>query len=407
MGAPELDGARLLADLDALAAIGGGPDGGVNRVAYSAADVAARVWVREAMLSLGMQARRDEALNVMGRHEGLESHLKPLALGSHTDTVPNGGRFDGALGVVAGLACVRALRDAGLRLRHPVEVIDFAAEEATLGAGTIGSLAMTGRLPAGAMQRLAWDGRPAAEHLRDAGLDARALNRAVRPRRCLAAYLELHIEQGAVLDAAGVPIGVVDGIVGIRRCAVTFAGQANHSGTTPMAGRRDALVAAAPFVSGVPDVAASAGVVATVGVLRVHPGAPSVIPGLVEMEVDVRGQDEEALDRAESALTRLAERHGGELRPTSSTAPVRSGAVVAAALEAAARDLGLPCRRMWSGAGHDAMVIGEHIPQAMAFVPSRGGISHAPEEFTPADRCVDGARVMLRALQLLDERLEA
>jgi beta-ureidopropionase / N-carbamoyl-L-amino-acid hydrolase len=402
----DLDGARLLADLDHLAAIGAEPSGGVSRVAYSAADIEARIWVRDTMLGLGMQARRDEALNLIGRHPGRESHLKPLALGSHTDTVPDGGRFDGALGVVAGLACVRALRDADVQLRHPVEVIDFAAEEATLGGGTIGSRAMTGRLPAGAMQRLAWDGRPAAAHLRDAGVDPRGLNRAVRPRRCLAAYLELHIEQGGTLDAAGVPIGVVEAIVGIRRYTATFAGRANHAGTTAMADRSDALVMAAPFVIGVRDAAVAAGVVGTVGVLRARPGAPNVVPGHVELEAEVRGPDEAVLDRVEADIGALAERQGGRLTRTSASPLVRSHPEMVAALEASARQLGLPCRRLYSWAGHDAMVIGELIPQAMAFVPSRDGISHSPDEFTPPERCVDGARVLLHALQVLDERLD-
>jgi N-carbamoyl-L-amino-acid hydrolase len=402
----ELDGARMLADLDHLATIGAEPAGGVSRVAYSAADLEARAWVRETMLGLGMQARLDEALNIMGRYPGREAHLKPLALGSHTDTVPNGGRFDGALGVVAALACVRALHEAGVRLRHPVEVIDFAAEEATLGSGTLGSRAMTGLLPAGALQQPAWDGRPAAAHLREAGIDPRGLYRAVRPRRSLAAYLELHIEQGGTLDAAGIPIGVVDGIVAIRRCAATFAGQANHAGTTPMADRRDALVMAAPFVLGVRDAAAAAGIVGTVGVLRVHPGAPNVIPGQVELEVEIRGMDEAVLDQVEAELGALAERRGGRLRRASAGSPVRSDPVMVAALESACAALGLPWRRMPSGAGHDAMIIGQRVSQAMLFVPSTDGVSHSPEELTPPERCVDGARVLLRALLELDERLD-
>jgi beta-ureidopropionase / N-carbamoyl-L-amino-acid hydrolase len=402
---PELDGARLLADLDHLATIGADPAGGVSRLAYSAADVEARGWVRETMLGLGMEVRRDEALNVMGRYPGGEAGLKPLAVGSHTDTVPNGGRFDGALGVVAGLACVRALHDAGVRLRHPVEVIDFAAEEATLGTGTLGSLAMTGGLVRDALARPAWDGRPAVMHLRDAGLEVGGLNRAVRPRRVVAAYLELHIEQGGVLEAAGLPIGVVDGIVGIRRFAVTFTGRANHAGTTPMADRRDALVMAAPFVLGVREAAVEAGIVGTVGTLRVHPGAPSVIPGGVDLEAEVRGLEEEALDAAEERLAALAERLGGELRRTSAKPGVRAAPALVEAIETACEARGLAHRRMVSGAGHDAMVLGRFVPAAMVFVPSRGGISHSPDEFTPPERCIEGAQVLLGALLELDRAL--
>lgn len=402
---PELDGQRLLADLEDLAAIGADERGGVSRMAYSAADVEARAWVVDRMLELGMQVRRDEALNVIGRYAGRDAGLKPLALGSHTDTVPNGGRLDGALGVVGALACVRALNSAGALLRHPVEVIDFAAEEATLGTGTVGSLAMTGRLGRNAMVVPAWDGRPAAAHIQAAGLDPRGLGRCARPRRCLAAYLELHIEQGPVLEAAGVPIGVVVGIVGIRRYAVLFRGQANHAGTTPMADRRDALVMAAPFVVGVRDAAAAAGVVGTVGTLRVDPGASNVIPGRVELSAEIRALDEADLDRVEGELRALASAHGGELRRTVQKAPVRSDPRLLEVIEAACEALGLAFHRMPSGAGHDAMVMGQHLPQAMVFVPSRGGISHSPEEFTEPERCVDGARVLLHALMTLDQRL--
>ena len=402
----ELDGDRLLADLESLAAIGADPGGGVSRVAYSPADIEGRAWVIDAMTELGMQVRRDEALNVIGRYSGSEASLKPIALGSHTDTVPNGGRFDGALGVVAALACVRSLRNAGTQLRHPVEVIDFAAEEATMGGGTLGSQAMTGRLQRGALMTPAWDGRPAAFHVRDAGLDPLSLGRAVRPRRCLAAYMELHIEQGGVLEAEGLPIGVVEGIVGIRRYLVSFHGQANHAGTTPMEGRRDALVMAAPFVVGLRDAAVAAGIVGTVGTVRLLPGAPNVIPGSVELEAEIRGLAEPVLDQVEGVLSELAARQGGEFRRTSSKAPVRSDVAVMEAIQSACEDLGLHFRPMASGAGHDAMVLAEFIPQAMIFVPSRGGVSHSPDEFTAPEQCVDGARVLLRSLVELDQRLQ-
>lgn len=403
---PGLDGERLLADLDHLAAIGADPRGGVSRVAYSLADVEARAWVIDRMTELGMQVRRDEALNVIGRYPGREPVLKPIALGSHTDTVPHGGRYDGALGVVAALACVRALHTSGLQLRHPVEVIDFAAEEATLGAGTLGSLAMTGRLQRGALASRAWDGRDAAAHVRDAGLDPLSLGRAVRPKRCLAAYLELHIEQGSTLETEGIPIGVVEGIVALRRYVATFAGQANHAGTTPMAERNDALVMAVPLVLGVRDIALATEIVGTVGAVRVEPGASNVIPGRVELDAEMRGLDESAVDRAEEELRALADRLGGQLERFSAKGATRSDPSLVAAIEAACDDLGLAHRRMASGAGHDAMIIGEFIPSAMVFVPSSGGVSHSPDEFTEPEQCIDGGRVLLRTLLEVDERLD-
>lgn len=402
----ELDGERLLADLDHLATVGADARGGVSRVAYSLADVQGRAWVIDRMAELGMQVRRDEALNVIGRYPGRDAALKPIALGSHTDTVPNGGRFDGALGVTAALACVRTLHRAGALLRHPVEVIDFAAEEATLGAGTMGSLAMTGRLQRGGLSTTAWDGRPAVAHLRDAGVDPLSLGRAVRPKRCLAAYMELHIEQGGALEAEEVPIGVVDGITGIRRYLATFVGRANHAGTTPMAGRKDALVMAAPFVLGVRDAALAAAIVGTVGALRLEPGASNVIPGLVELEAEIRSPDTSLLDRVEDELSALADSQGGQLKRTSLKAPSRFDPRLVEAIEAACVQRGLSHMRMTSGAGHDAMVIGESVPSAMIFVPSRGGVSHSPDEFTEPDQCVDGARVLLGALLELDLLLD-
>src|SRR5262245_16589268 len=221
----ELDGERLLVDLDRLGAIGADPRGGVSRVAYSVADVQARAWVIDRMKELGMQVRRDEALNVMGRYPGREPSLKPIALGSHTDTVPNGGRYDGALGVVAALACVRSLHGAGVQQRHAEGVMDFAGDEVDRGGGMMDSRERAGRSHA-------WVRRPAAAHSREAGLNPLSLCRALRPKRSLAAYLELHIEQGGTLDAEGIPIGVVEGIVGIRRYLAIFLGTANHAGTT-------------------------------------------------------------------------------------------------------------------------------------------------------------------------------
>ncbi|MHC4800479.1 MAG: hydantoinase/carbamoylase family amidase, partial [Planctomycetota bacterium] len=244
---PVLHGEQLLRDLETLAQIGADPGGGLNRIAYNPADQEARAWVEAQMHAVGMTVRTDAAGNSIGLYPGNDPNLPSIAFGSHTDTVPNGGRFDGALGVLAALACVRALYEAGVHLRHPVEVINFVAEEATMSGGTLGSRAMAG-FPdvTNIVSQPAWDGLPVADHLHTAGLDPATITQARRPKDSLAAYLELHIEQGGALEAAQVPIGVVEGIVGIRRYAVTFHGYTNHAGTTPMIGRQDALVMAAP-----------------------------------------------------------------------------------------------------------------------------------------------------------------
>ena len=394
-----IDPARLLADLDELARIGATESGGVTRVAYSEADRAGREWVAAKLREVGLEVSADPAGNLIGRLEGAES-LPPLAIGSHTDTVPEGGRFDGALGVVAAIACARALAGGHKRLRHPLEVLDFASEEATMSGGTLGSRAMSGQWDAAMAGAPAWDGRPVREHLLEAGLDPGRIAAAARRPGSLAAYLELHIEQGATLEQDGVQIGLVTGIVGIRRFAVTFEGEANHAGTTPMDRRRDALVAAAPFVLHAREVALRHGIVGTVGSLTVHPGASNVIPGRVELTAEIRGLDESVLDQAEAELGKAA-----ELRLLSRKPPVECSPVLVDALEGAARGLGLTSRRMPSGAGHDAMCVSALCPVAMVFVPSRGGVSHSPLEFTAQKDCANGARVLLAALLDVDAEL--
>jgi len=404
---PIIDGEQLLDNLEALAQIGIDPNGGLSRIAYNAEDQQARAWVNEQIRGLGMTVQTDAAGNGISLYPGSVSDLKPIALGSHTDTVPNGGRFDGTLGVLAAMACVRALHEAKVKLRHPVEVINFASEEATMSGGTFGSRAMAGTLDTEAdIHKAAWDGQPVADHLRAAGLEPTALKQAIQAKGSLAAYLELHIEQGGSLEAAQISIGVVEGIVGIRRYEVVFQGYANHAGTTPMAGRQDALVMAAPFISVVPEVAVAHEIVGTIGQLKVHPGAPNVIPGKVEISLEIRGLHEDVLDKAETELARRVEQIGGMFQPVSIKVPVVSDPRLTDALAAACDELNLSYRRMPSGAGHDAMSIATICPQAMLFVPSQGGVSHSPDEFTESEDCVNGARVLLGALLKLDDILD-
>ena len=268
-----------------------------------------------------------------------------------------------------------------------------------MSGGTLGSRAMSGQWDAAMAGAPAWDGRPVREHLLEAGLDPGRIAAAARRPGSLAAYLELHIEQGATLEQDGIDVGLVTGIVGIRRYAVSFEGEANHAGTTPMDRRRDALVAAAPFVLHVREVALRHGLVGTVGTLKVHPGASNVIPGRVDLTAEIRGLDDSVLDRAEADLRGLA-----ELRLLSREPPVACSPPLVAALERAAAGLGLSSRPMASGAGHDAMCVAALCPVAMLFVPSRGGVSHSPLEFTEPGHCVNGARVLLAALLDLDRQ---
>jgi N-carbamoyl-L-amino-acid hydrolase len=403
---PQLDGKQLLDDLDSLAQFGASSGRAINRLAYSQTDQQARRWVEDQMRDLGLSVRTDQAGNSICTYPGQLPELPPVAIGSHTDTVRDGGRYDGTLGVAAAMACVRSLDTAGVHLRHPVEVINFAAEEATLG-GSIGSRAMAGSLAPETLNAAGWDGAPVSSHLRAAGLDPEAVLQARRPADSLACYLELHVEQGGVLEAAGVPLGVVEGIAGLRRYTATFKGFANHAGSTPMAQRQDALVMAAPFVIAVRDIAVAHGIVGTVGTLHLEPGTRSVIPGWAELSVETRGLSESTLDRAEEQLKQSAKDSGGEVAVLSKKPAAQSEPRLLGALEASCEELGLPHMRMPSAAGHDAQCIAHIAPMAMLFVPSRGGISHSPDEYTDPKSCVTGAKVLLNSLAKIDALLDA
>lgn len=400
-----IDQEALWADLQALAQIGATEAGGVTRLGYTAADLAGRDWVAAKMRALGMQVRVDAAGNLIGRLPGRED-LPAIAMGSHTDTVPNGGRFDGALGVVAALHAVEALQARGQTLRHPVEVISFACEEAVYGGGTLGSLAMVGRWDPAILTRPVPGGGTLRERITAAHLDPDAMATAARAPGELAAFLELHIEQGQVLEHRGTTIGLVEGIVGINRYAVTFTGQANHAGTTPMEIRDDALVKAAEYTLAVRDLGASRpATVATVGQLQVAPGAPTVIPGQVDLSIDLRSLDVQTLAELEGELERRALVLGGSFRSTSRKPPVRSSPALLAALQAGCERSGLDYHYMPSGAGHDAMCMAFICPVAMIFVPSKGGRSHSPVEWTDPAHCAAGAELLVAALSHLDQSL--
>ena len=398
---PFLDGELLLADLETLGQIGRVPAGGLLRIAFGAADWEGRRWVAQQMRELGLAVESDAAGNTIGRYPGQEK-LPAIAIGSHTDTVPGGGVYDGALGVLAGLACLRALHAANQRLRHPVELINFTAEEATMAGGTLGSYALTGLLNPHIVEQPAWDGQPVRTHLQQSGLDPDRLLDAQRAAGQYAAFLELHIEQGATLEARQQPIGLVEGIVGIRRYLVTFHGYANHAGTTTMERRQDALVAAAPFITLVRDVAMAHAIVGTIGKVTVLPGAPNVIPGKVELHLEIRGLDEAVLDHAETQLRQAAVGGGATFTPLSNKPPVKADPRLVAAIAQACDDLTLSYLPMPSGAGHDAMNMAALCPMAMIFVPSRNGVSHSPDEYTAPEACVNGARVLLATLLKLD-----
>jgi N-carbamoyl-L-amino-acid hydrolase len=399
-----VDGELLREDFDALAAIGATPEGGVSRPTFSDAHFAARAWFLERARAYGLEARVDAA----GNHSAvLPADGPTLLLGSHLDSVPNGGRYDGALGVVAALHVLVALR--GETLPCALEAIDFTDEEGTL-VGLLGSEALAGTLtlstPRGSREAL-------LAGLARAGLREDELADARRDPASLAGYLELHIEQGPRLERAGAQIGVVTGIVGSCSFTLGFRGAAAHAGTTPMDARRDAGLAAASFAVAANELVVRdfPGCVATVGDLRLAPGAFNVVPGSAQLSLEFRSLDSATLDALEAALLQRArveaESRGVDLdvEPVGRWEPTALDPGVGAAVERAAAALGLATIELPSGAGHDAQALAAVTPSGMIFVPSAGGVSHDAREHTPWQDCLNGANVLLgAALELIAAR---
>ncbi|MFB3817825.1 MAG: Zn-dependent hydrolase [Candidatus Methylomirabilales bacterium] len=404
-----MDRRWIEATLDGIARFGKG-ERGFSRLVFGDAECAAVDHLAGLMREAGLAVRRDAFGNLIGRLEGREPGAPAVATGSHLDTVPEGGNFDGVTGVVAGLGAVMRLTASG-RPRHPLEVLCFRGEESSrFSVGTMGSKAMTGAASLEAWRKLQdHGGTTLAQALAARGLDLERLPEAVRRPGELKAFVELHIEQGPVLEEAGIPIGVVEAIAAPIRLKVTVEGMASHSGTTPMGKRRDALVTAAHIVLAVQEEAtrrADRRIVGTVAVMKVHPGAINVVPGRVEMWVDLRGIDAETLAVAQAvrdAAAAIALREGtaAHIETLSAETPVPMNATVVAAIEAACQRLGLAARRMPSGAGHDAMNLAKIAPAGMIFIPCRGGVSHNPAEHASLDAICTGMEVLAETLRQL------
>ncbi len=400
------DPARLGERMRRLAAFGANAAGGIDRVAFSDANVEALAWVAGLLRDAGFAASVDVAGNLVATRGGSEPGLPPLVFGSHIDSVPGGGNFDGQVGVMGAVEVAATLADAAHRTRHPLEVLVFSNEE----GGKTGSRALAGEVEPFELDIETASGYTIGEGLRRLGGDPDRLGSARREVGSLTAFLELHVEQGAVLDEDGIDIGVVEGIVGIVRWNVTVDGMTNHAGTTPMARRRDAMVAAARFVDAVERIARETPgrQVATVGRLAAEPGAPNVIPGRVTLSLEIRDLSMDGIEALFGAIAGAADEIGRrngtsfsfERFYTSRAAP--TDARIRDLIEAHARELGLSARRMPSGAGHDAQSIALLGPVGMIFVPSVGGISHAPEERTEPGDVVHGTNVLLGTLLALD-----
>lgn len=407
-GVPHIDAGRMLAQIEALAAIDRREDGSCCRLALTDSDRAGRDRVAGWMKEAGLDVRVDEIGNIIGLRPG-RSGRAPVMTGSHIDTVATGGRFDGVLGVMAGLEVMRALNDAGVETERPLALAVFTNEEGVrFQPDMMGSLVFAGGLSLDeALAARSPEGAVLARELQRCGYAGQAPCGEPRPH----AFVELHIEQGPILDRAGEVLGAVADLQGISWQEITIRGVSNHAGTTPMALRHDAAYCAAAVTVFVRELAerTGPGQVATVGQIRLSPNLVNVIAREARLSVDLRNTDDARLRSAEAELVEflsaLARREKVEIeaRRLVRTEPVRFDDRVLAAIEAAAADLGQPVRRMTSGAGHDAQMIARIAPAAMIFVPSIGGVSHNPREDTTAEHLELGANVLLRTMLKLSE----
>jgi len=408
VAAPSLDGARLNAHLKALSAFGANPQGGVSRVAYSEFDKAGRAYVMGLMRDAGLDVSIDFAGNILGRRAGTEPALKPIMFGSHVDSVPDGGNFDGTVGSLSAIEVAQALKEQNIRTRHPIEVVVWANEE----GGLYGSKQVSGQLKQAELENKSWSGKTIAEGVTFLGGAPARMAEVRRQRGDVAAYIELHIEQGGTLERDAINIGVVEGIVGIRRWDVEVGGMQNHAGTTPMDQRHDAMLSAARFIDMVNRVvrAEPGRQVATVGKLEAFPGAPNVIPGRVTCTLEMRDLDSAKILRifdtimAESKKVVAENQTTIAFKPTHEDVPALSDPTIRSVINDAAKELKLTTKFMPSGAGHDAQAMAQVGPMGMIFIPSIGGISHSPKEFSTAEDIERGARVLMGAVLAADKR---
>ncbi len=403
---------RFLTSLRELATIGATPDGGVTRFALSDQDWQAHQWVSDMASRYGYLTRFDAAGNMFVYDPG-QSSAPPILVGSHLDTVPNGGRYDGALGVLSGLEAIIRLKEEGVALNRPVELVVWSEEEGSrFKGGLVGSRAFIGVMPETELAETDEEGNTLADVLRQRGLNPAEIGQVVRREGDVQAYLELHVEQGATLYTSKEQIGIVTGIVGIRRYDITVTGQANHAGTTPMNLRGDALVGAACMVQLTEETVKSSehrNAVATVGKLTVHPGGVNVVPGKVEFTLEIRDIEPAVMDdlakRIINRFKQVAGERGLQLawQQTANVLPAPTSDTVRQTIVRVTEELGYVYREMPSGAGHDAQSLARICPTGMIFVPSVDGVSHSPKEYTPDEDCVRGATLLLNTIVTLQK----
>jgi N-carbamoyl-L-amino-acid hydrolase len=405
---------RLQETLEKLSEFGRNPEGGVTRTGYSETDMAAREYVIGLMRQAGLRVRIDPAGNIFGLRAG-EEKLPILLTGSHIDSVLHGGNYDGDVGSLGAIEVIRALNDTRIKTRHPIEVVIWTNEEGNhFGLGTLGSGVAAGLLGPEILGRKDDQGLTLADWLRRYGQDPAHLTGARIPRGALAAFVELHIEQGPRLDEAKIPIGIVQGIVGVKRWKCVATGFANHAGTTPMNRRRDALAAASRDLLAVREVvrAETGRQVGTVGYMRAEPGAINVVPGRAEFPVELRDLEATKIDRMWQHIQEQFQQIDKEenvqtsCSPLDDVQPAPTDPAIQAIIREAAKAAGLATMDLPSEAGQDSQQIAKIAPMAMIFVPSRDGISHSPSEFTSWSDIANGTEVLYRTLLVLDDRLD-
>ena len=399
---------RMEQQIKTLGEFGTNPEGGVSRVAFSDADLAGRAYIMDLMREAGLSGRVDTAGNIIGRREGSEAGLPVIMFGSHIDSVPGGGNYDGDVGVIGAIEVVQLLKENGISTRHPLEVVSFTDEE----GGLTGSRAMVGKLSDSTLEVMSHSGMTIRDGIRKVGGDPNRLDLAERTPGELLAFIELHIEQGAFLDEENIDIGVVEGIVGIRWWDVTVEGFANHAGTTPMNKRWDAMVSAAELTLAINHVATTmAGrQVATVGRIRAEPGAPNVIPGEVVLSLEIRDLDawkiQQVFERIQLEAKQIADVRFTPIRFSEidvASPPAPTDQQMRRIISSSADELGMSFKLMPSGAGHDAQDMTHIAPTGMIFVPSVNGVSHSPKEFTSPEDMANGASVLLKTVLSIDD----
>lgn len=402
-----VDGDRVNGWLKELSRFGANPQGGVSRVGFSAADMEARAWIQPLMREAGLEVSIDPAGNILGKRAGSDPSLRPILFGSHIDSVIEGGNYDGDVGTLGAIEVARVLREKGYRNRHPLWVTLWCDEE----SGLTGSSGFIGKLGPAELARTRPDGEALGDKIRKIGGRPEALAHYRHEPGSIAGYVELHIEQGGTLDREGIPIGIVEGIVGIRSWEVTITGFANHAGTTAMGERKNALLAAAELTLAVDRIvrAKPGRQVGTVGRLQVKPGAQNVVPGEAVLSIEIRDLSMDKLEaiwrEIEAEGNAIMERRGTTwktgARPPNVAAPATDA--VRAVIAKSAESLGLRTRSLPSGAGHDAQNLARIGPMGMIFVPSVGGISHAPTEYTRPEAVSNGVNVLLQTILRLDQ----